>query len=89
MLLITNVVQTQNMTPKQQKTKKNWSVKNNNCLHQRGSRVGYSFMIPIIYTQLFLVTMSLLILTNNNNQSRMLSVKHGHGPFNIIFKPGF
>ena len=25
--------------------------------------MGYSFMIPIIYTQLFLVTISLLILT--------------------------
>ena len=70
------------------KKKKNWSVKNNNCLHQRGSRVGYSFMIPIIYTQLFLVTISLLIL-RNYNQSRILSVTHGHRPFHIIFKPGF
>ena len=50
--------------------------------------MGYSFMIPIIYTQLFLVTISLLILTNNN-QTRMLSVKHGYGPFHVIFKPGF
>ena len=70
------------------KINKKWSVKNNNCLHQRGSRVGYSFMIPIIYTQLFLVTISLLILTNNN-QSRILSVKHGYRPSQIIFKPDF
>ena len=45
-------------------------------------------MIPIIYTQLFLVTISLLILTNNN-QSRTLSVTDGYRPFHIIFKPGF
>ena len=45
-------------------------------------------MIPIIYTQLLLVTMPLLILTNNN-QSRMLSVTDGYRPFQIIFKPGF
>ena len=48
--------------------------------------MGYGFMIPIIYTQLFLVTMPLLILTNNN-QSRMLSVKHGYGPFHSTAFP--
>ena len=40
------------------------------------------------HLQLFLVTISLLILTNYN-QSRILSVTHGHRPFHIIFKPGF
>ena len=50
--------------------------------------MGYSFMIPIIYTQLFLVTISLLILTNNN-QSRILSVIDGYRPFQIILKAGF
>ena len=50
--------------------------------------MGYSFMIPIIYTQLFLVTISLLILTNNN-LSRILSVKDGLRPSKIIFKPDF
>ena len=50
--------------------------------------MGYSFMIPIIYTQLFLVTTSLLILTSYN-QTRTLSVTHGHRPFHIIFKPDF
>ena len=74
------------VTPKHQKKK--WSVKNNNCLHLRGSRVGYSFMMPIICTQLFLVTISLVILTNNN-QSMILSVADGYRPFHIIFNQAF
>ena len=52
--------------------------------------MGYSFMMPIICTQLFLVTISLVILTNNN-QSMILSVADGYSyrPFHIIFNQAF
>ena len=50
--------------------------------------MGYSFMMPIICTQLFLVTISLVILTNNN-QSMILSVADGYRPFHIIFNRAF
>ena len=43
---------------------------------------------PIICTQLFLVTISLVILTNNN-QSMILSVADGYRPFHIIFNQAF
>ena len=89
MLLIINVVQKQicdSQAPKKQQQKKSgaWRI----IIACITEDQEWGIVHDSYHLQLFLVTISLLILTNYN-QSRILSVTHGHRPFHIIFKPGF